>query len=292
MEGEGRIIAMLSVFGLIVWFAYYANTSLDSNSKRDEFLKAREQVESAKKSIASRRGVLDSSKKILADLKEKDQALGGHETAVAALSLSLEKTNKDIKELEESFVSVTRDFVEAVKSVRESAAGREWPEIRLGDGKILTGARIKSVSATEVIFAHALGITRVPLNNLPDDLKLKFRVGMSPMLDIDVANLKASPVIVPNSAPLNTGPKNARPKLMELLAEIARYDLQIAQLESVLQSALARASAPTRIYGKITSAGVDVAKANQEVSALENQISGLTRRLGELRAQLPFAVRE
>jgi hypothetical protein len=281
MEGEGKITAMLAIFALVVGFAFYASNAIDATPKRAELAKLQDQVVSIKRSIETRGEALTAAKEATLGLKQTDQMLS-----------QLENLDKNIKELKDAREAVLGEFVSAVQSARAAAVGLEAPQLRLGNGTTLTGGKIKSVSPTEVIFTHSLGIARVPFKNLPDDLKAKFRVGMVPMQKIDEDSLRASPVVVPNSTPLDLGPANARPKLSVLQAEIARYEQQLAQLDQARIGALSRATTPPRSSGKITSAGVEAVKANQEATAIQIQMNGVNKKLNDLRALLPTALPE
>ncbi len=281
---EGRAIAIVTAFAIAIGFGYFANSTMNATAKRDEFVRMRDQVDSTKRAIEARRSVLTSTKESYAEAKER-------ESAQTQLLTAKEKLDKEVTDLETSRESTLRDFIAAVKAVRTAAVGKEFPEIKIGIGQALINAKIKSFTPTEVTFTHSQGITRVPLKGLPDDLKLKFRVAMAPMVAVDEESLKVSPLIIPNSAPPDPGTKNARPKLSELQAEITRYDAQRQQLELARQDAMRR-SIPQKTPGKISSSGVEAAKAAQEATGIQIQINGVNKRLEDLRALLPTALPE
>lgn len=54
------------------------------------------------------------------------------------------------------------------------AEDEKIPEIKTASGKIYQGARITKVTPSEISIIHESGVARIPLKDLPDELKTKF----------------------------------------------------------------------------------------------------------------------
>ena len=96
-------------------------------------------------------------------------------------------------------------FVEAVVNVRSKSVGTSFDDVALRNGQHLQQASIQKVSDGSIQFSHSGGVLRVTIDDLPDFLKDKFRMGIFPMESLTLS--KGPPIpdaptgAMPTSAP-------------------------------------------------------------------------------------------
>jgi hypothetical protein len=71
-------------------------------------------------------------------------------------------------------------FVDAVTKVRKAVAEVPPQDVILKSGQVLSAAKVQRMSDTEVTFQHAGGISKVDVNDLPPEVRDRYRQQMSP----------------------------------------------------------------------------------------------------------------
>jgi hypothetical protein len=87
---------------------------------------------------------------------------------------------KQVSALEAQNAEIQKRFVDAVMKVRKAAADLPPQDIVLKSGQVLTAAKVQRMSDSEMTFQHAGGISRVDVNDLPPEVRDRFRQQMSP----------------------------------------------------------------------------------------------------------------
>lgn len=87
---------------------------------------------------------------------------------------------KQISAMEAQSAAIQKKFIEAVMKVRKTASDLPPQDIILKSGQVLSAAKVQRMSDSEMTFQHAGGISRVDVNDLPPEVRDRFRQQMSP----------------------------------------------------------------------------------------------------------------
>jgi hypothetical protein len=284
-EFEGKNYMMIGVFALVVAFAALVSNQMSLVDTRNENNLARANLDSIKKA-------LDVKKSSLEELKPTYELLKSQDDLVNSLTDQKQRVSKSIEELKKTKAELTAEFIQKVKKVRASSSGLEYPQMNLLNGQVLTGAKIKSVSDTELTVSHGGGVAKISFANLPNDLRKKFRVNMVPMIEIDKANALATPPpnVNPGGSMESLGlQKSGPPKMSEIRAQNTKLNAQLSQLNLAYNAAIERGrkyqalDSMVRGSGKIvTLHTTEIQQANQEATAFQNQMSVIQYKINEL----------
>jgi hypothetical protein len=87
---------------------------------------------------------------------------------------------KQVAALEAENSEVQKRFIDAVTKVRKAASDLPPQDIVLKSGQVLTAAKVQRMTDSEMTFQHAGGISKVDVNDLPPEVRDRFRQQMSP----------------------------------------------------------------------------------------------------------------
>jgi hypothetical protein len=168
---------------------------LDREVQRREFQFREASLDTLHATLAETRGEVESRKRTLEELQEKERHLD-------SLDQQKETLASEIAALERELNTRRTELADAVQDVRTKAAGTTLPEVRLANGQVLNGVRLLSVSNSEVSLSHDRGMLRLPGQSLPLDLQDRFRFGSFPT---------DTPAAVQSSSPIGTSARPAAP---------------------------------------------------------------------------------
>ena len=163
---DGKIIAYLvflfGIFGVI--FGVYYTMDIDDVTK--EMSLAQQQVNSMDTSISSEKNILEWRRELAAMLKVTE-----------IMSNEQDAIRSELRGLQQRETELGRTFLLAIQRVREEAIGTVLDTIPLNNGVILKAARIQNIDEDIMTVLHSEGVSKVPTENLPSELKDRFRFG-------------------------------------------------------------------------------------------------------------------
>ncbi|MEZ0274514.1 MAG: hypothetical protein ACAH88_06380 [Roseimicrobium sp.] len=168
------IVAVVLVFGGFAGFTDYFS-KLDA--AQHKLAKARDELRSLEEEFGE--NVYDA---------EKARAEAEATNQLVAVYTHLEEQKKPLAEsvlaLEGQKEATLKVFREAVDEVRSKAVGIQWADIPYRNGQTLRGVRIQKVNENDVTLAHNDGVTKLGVDEMPAELKERFRFGMEPFLNV------------------------------------------------------------------------------------------------------------
>jgi hypothetical protein len=172
---EGKIVAMLLIFALVVTATFGLNFLVEVENKRSELSEARTMLLEIRNGLAARKERLVGLRAKLEGTREK-----------LSIDRARQHLQTDVKSLEAERTKVLSDFSTAVQEVRTKSAGLPCKDISMANGQLLQQVVIQKVTDTDVTFSHSQGVSKIALGELPAELKERFRVGMVPLVVPDV----------------------------------------------------------------------------------------------------------
>lgn len=136
-------------------------------------------------------------------------------------------------------------FRDTVSDVRSKSVGMQWADVPFRNGQILKEVRIQKVTDTEITLAHSEGVAKLRVEELPPDLKDRFRIGMEPFLSssepaVGAAtplSTSASTTKASSSSKTNKPSATANPSLDALNASAASLEQEVADSTAKLRTA-------------------------------------------------------
>jgi hypothetical protein len=240
---EGKTVGMLFAFVFVVCFA----AGLNYYFKIDEVNNAMHEAQSA---LKAQQSAVDSKKVQVEALQEQFLGLKKSYDVYISLSDSKKKLTNDVTALEAELDALQKRFITQVQSKRTASIGAQVPEIRLKSGASVKDVTFKAFTENEVTLNHALGVMKIPGNELPDDLNDKFRYGLPPMVlskpipteqstpasSAPAAQTYTPPPTVPSSSP------QANTAAAKIQIDIDALEQKITNLETTKRDWLNRAS--------------------------------------------------
>lgn len=247
-----------------------------------------------------------------ADLKNVQGAVTVMEAHVATARRNFEEVEADtstvekllasksellaaVAKLQEKQKAVVEAYKQTVKDVRSAAVGTTWPEFTLGT-KVYRGIRIRSVSDSEVTFAHDEGVAKLGKDTLPEEVRDRFRIEVFPMLPEPPSEkgveAQAVAAVMPGavSAPTPVGVEPQIPAdanaLDKLQVEIDTHQQAIATLQMQQQEWTRRAQEYRQQASNASFAGRPSYSFNQQASQAERNIDLATAHMEKLRRQI------
>jgi hypothetical protein len=289
---EGKAIGMLAAFAMIACFAGGLSYYLEIDSKQNDLSEAQTLLTNSKANVDNKRSTLDGSRTKLQALR---QQIDSH----TSLSDAKGSLTGQIASLETQKTDVLREYVTVVQKVRASSVGGAVPDVTLPNGQTLTGVTIQKVTDADVSFAHSGGVTRVPVPDLPADLKERFRYNMVPMVQPPEKSSGNGtvPTSVKPDASVTTGntesfaEKDARIKSMA--EKVSGMANQVASLEKTRTDWADKArqhrelGAYAQYRGRPSSTHFsNAAAADQQAAIISRQIDALHNEMNALRSKM------
>lgn len=285
---ENRVVGMLAAFFFIVLFAVGVSYFFEIDSRRSEYNQAKSLLESNQTGISNKQSQLDS-------LRLQYDATREIVERNSALTDAKSRLTREITELKAAREKLVLDFATNVTKVRSGSEGAELGVITLATGQGLQAAKIQKVSDDDVTFTHSLGVTKVAPENLPPDLRQKFRHGMVPFTLLKPGQEPPPVVASPdtNNAP---SPSATLTKVNRIQLEIDQKHNQITQLEQVRRQWLdkagqLRSQASTAQYnGRPTyTFNAQAAQCEQNATQASQQSLTIKNEIARLQADLANA---
>lgn len=262
---------------------------LDISSKRSDLMEAQLNQQAAQKSLQEKLAALTEAKAKLA-------ALQGAVDADRTLS-------REIKTLQGERKALQEKFVELVMEVRAKSAGTAFPDLALSGGRTLQAATIQKVTNMEVTVSHTGGVTRVPLKDVPLEIRQKYRMDMPPMTVEDQPLQSVADVTRPLNAAAPTGQmppggaaapaakgnpdhiridiENLTDKIKALEKNRHGWSERAASLRSQVADIQANGKPTYNVYQEIKQAERSMVAIDQQVALIQSQIVVLRKRLAD-----------
>lgn len=133
-----------------------------------------------------------------------------------------------------------KTFRDTVGDVRSKSVGMQWADVPFRNGQILKEVRIQKVTETEVTLAHSEGVAKLRGDELPPDLKDRFRIGMEPFLNSPEATVGATTPFATTkgstSSTTNKPSATATPKANALDASVSSVEQEIVDATAKLRT--------------------------------------------------------
>ncbi len=205
------IIIALAVAGLF-GFRYLEQVDAANNALVDTQLALRQ----AKESLEGRKelgAVVDvaAQKLVLAKQKQKD-----------AEQAQIEADKKQ-RLVEGDLRYTIKSMNEAVEKIRADAVGCEITEVVLLNGTVFKNAKIRKVDDNSISFLHSIGISSVPVEQIPLEFVEKFDMGPRSI----VAQLEQLEASFGNAVATERPDPAENPKLLAIRKRIAHLEVQI-----------------------------------------------------------------
>lgn len=285
---ENRVVGMLAAFFFIVLFAVGVSYFFEIDSRRSEYNQAKSLLESNQSGIANKQSQLDS-------LRIQYDATREIVERNSSLSDAKSRLTREIAELKAAKEKLVADFAARVIKVRGSSEGADLGVITLATGQGLQAAKIQKVTDDDVTFTHSLGVTKVAPENLPPDLRQKFRHDMIPFTLLKPGQ-EPAPVVAAPAAETSPSPAATLSKVNRIQVEIEQKHNQIAQLEQVraqwLDKAgqLRRQASTAQYNGRPTyTFNAQAAQCEQNATQATQQTLAIKNEIARLQADLSNA---
>lgn len=165
-------MAKAITFGLICFVLIGIFYGVNHTTEIDE---ATRNLEEAKRELDMLDGAIKNQENLTAWRKEL--------WALSQVSGILQKKNDDVRSeiraMERSEARVMDSFLKTVERVRNDTIGMTMDELPLANGLVLKRVRVQGLDRTTMSVLHSEGISKVALEDLPDDLKARLRIGMT-----------------------------------------------------------------------------------------------------------------
>lgn len=124
--------------------------------------------------ITNAQARLDRKKADMESLQTKVSA------AQSVIDLDQEKKTltTQISQLESDRAAAQQKLADTLAQVRLAALGQDWADVTLGNGMVITGVKIQKCTDTDVALSHNGGVVKLPVKDLPDDLKARLGYGL------------------------------------------------------------------------------------------------------------------
>jgi predicted nucleic acid-binding Zn-ribbon protein len=138
-----------------------------------------------------------------------------------------------------------RAFRDTVGDVRSKSVGIQWTDVPFRNGQILKEVRIQKVTDTEITLAHSEGVAKLRVDELPPDLKDRFRIGMEPFLSSPEPTVGAATPLSTSASTTkeSTSSKASKPSATATLsadalnASVASLEQEVVDATSKLRTA-------------------------------------------------------
>jgi hypothetical protein len=276
---DAKIWALIAVGVFFVGIASTTNYFAKLDAAQHSLREAQQELKFLEEEVEDNFTSADSK---LAKTEEDNQLVAVHDGLVAKKK-ALEEEIKDLEGRKSAGMKVFRDVV---TDVRAKSVGIPWADVPFRNGQMLRQVRIQKVTETEVTLAHSEGVARLTAEELPAELKDKFRLGMEPFTD--KPGDSAKPSVVP-SVPMPTT-TSSQPSASvrvqtpaEVEAEINAYDNKVINMEATKAQMANRASALRSQVYAAQSAGRPSYNLNQQATQAEQQLAAYEQQIVQAR---------
>lgn len=297
-----RIWGLFAVVLFIGGFAGFAKYFSEVDTKQSELAAAQEELKELQERLAENEA--DSG-----DAQSKAEKL----KQLVAMLEHLETTKQPLVEsvltLDGQKQATLTAFRETVGEVRHKSLGMQWADVPYRNGQVLREVRIQKVSDSEITLAHREGVAKLSNDELPADLKARFRIGMEPFLSLPQSAPAAATAAVgappsrgasATAASVTAAPTPAstiQDAIKDIEKEIKSSEEKIKAMEKTMYEWKDRAFAfrnqaeSARIQGRPTyNANNQAVQADKQANAVEAQVNALRVENAKLRERLVKAL--
>ena len=242
---DGKIIAYVLLLGVamaVIWGFFYSS-DLDEALLHLDSTKA--QIGLVEKEIAVRKNRLEARREAVALMQ-----------VAGILSSEQDSIREEINNYEKQEAQVTEQFVNEAQRERDQAEGTTLDQVLLSSGRMLKSIRIQSIDDELLVGMHAEGASKIPVEDLPQDLKDRFmigKLGKKPLPDADAAP-SAPSVVIPDPTGSSSKKKSSVSRGHSPAGNI-RIEGNPSLWNSVTRTSLGRAYIPGTGWLKIGTKG-------------------------------------
>lgn len=286
---NGKIWAPILVLGLILGGVFVFSYFEKVDKANANFHYAKLFLEQSNESLTTRQQIIEARGRVSSQNEAMLQKL---KLAQAKLQAAEKKqSDADTKQrlIEGDLKYLVKSMPSTVQKVRDGAMGKEYPELKLLNGKVLKGAKMRKVEDLSISFIHSEGIGSIPAEDLPTEMLAQFDVGdnsivkrlnkleqalvdkiPAPTINVETATT-AQPV--PQSSFGSMSEKDAA-KLKELKFKLTDYESKLKAANQIEQGWSKQVTAYTVQIERNQQRGVPTTKLREEqqkISALAAQ---------------------
>lgn len=272
---EGKIIALVLLFGLCIGGAGWVLNMTSTNELEDRISERKTVLRGVERSIEqvtfTRLSVLQSKNRA-EEYKEK----------VDAVQAKLKTAKASIAKLTEEAVGLEARFASLVEDERKAAVGTVLPQLILNSGKVLQQAKFVQIDAGRMTIQHSEGVIHLTKKDLPADLVNRFQIGELAPGEPAIAPLKLKEIAQRNPSKL----KELRTKLavMEANLRIARGNLMLWERKAADYKGrydMARAAGRSASIAQVTDAEANITTISKQITVTEAQRELLLREIND-----------
>jgi DNA repair exonuclease SbcCD ATPase subunit len=275
MDARIWTLAAVAVFflGLASFTGHFSKLDTAQNALKE----AQKELKELEDELEDNASTADSKR---AAYEELTTLVAVHDGLVAK-----KKTLSDeIENLEGRKSAGLKVFRDTVTEVRSKSVGNPWADVPFRNGQILRQVRIQKVTDTDVTLAHAEGLAKLTADELPADLKDRFRLGMEPFLSLpsDGPALPSLAATVPSGS-RSSSLKTSSPTEVE--AEISAHDAKVLTMETTRAQWRSRATSLRFQTDNAKGAGRPSYTLNQQATEAERQLATVEQQLTQMRIE-------
>jgi hypothetical protein len=243
---NGKVIFYLCVLLAVIGVSYSIFYSMEVDEAIRELELVKPQVQTLENGIDSLKAQLESAKPQIENRQQAKALIA----ASAVLATEKETIRSEIATLEEREADLANQLAQMVKRVRERSIGQSLGGVPLSTGRFLKDCLLKSVDDEVMTVSYSEGIAKVPVTELPKDLKDRFMVGIK----VKVKVVEEPSVVIP---PPSAKPeqKQSAPKHTAIPRGNPRIEGDPSLWGLVTRTSLGRAYIPGRGWLKIGTKG-------------------------------------
>lgn len=284
MDARIWTLAAVAVFflGLASFTGYFSKLDTAQNALKV----AKEELKELEDELAENAATAEDR---LATQEELTQLVAVHDGLVA----KKKSLTAEIEDLEGRKSAGLKVFQDTVTDVRTKSVGAAWADVPFRNGQVLRQVRIQKVTDTDVTLAHADGLAKLTADELPADLRERFRLGMEPFLSLPAA---ASPGTSPMQAGATTktaaatipasGSSAAKEQAVAALeAEIKANDSKLSSMVTTRAQWYNRATGLRLQAEAARSSGRPTYTLNQQATEAERQLATVEQQVAQVRQE-------
>lgn len=230
MDSKVAVYGFLLVLTVAVSLGIQYSYSLDDAVRELSLIEP--QVKALEDGIAARKAQIEARTHAMALLSAAD-----------ILNSEQDVVHKALTELQQKEIELGKQMVRAVKRVREQAAGQAIGDLVLPSGRTLKDSRIRSVDEEAMVVAYSEGITKIPVAELPQEMKDRFMFSIRVEKEPQVR----APVVIPPpnlASPTEKKPPAPKPRSDSTSSGNPRVEGNPALWKSVTRTSLGRVFVP------------------------------------------------
>jgi hypothetical protein len=190
---DGKIIIYGFCLALVAAGSFFWKYTMDIDEVQKEMLLARQQLNASEDGVKQAKGWLNARKEA---------------AALIAAGSVIEKKNEELRQaiqkLKDKRKEVARVFESSMQRVRDETQGMQLQEVILTTGAKFLNVKIQSVDENIAVLQHSQGVSKVPTEDLPNEILDRLRFGFIPggAGTINASSKKSGAFLAPSTKPL------------------------------------------------------------------------------------------